>query len=87
MQVNRKNIPDFIFTLGLDDGMSDSEVDFQGSESSESVRSGGSMEKSFSFVGALDFDGCGDEALAEGKKLKKINLKIEEEREWKEKEK
>ena len=87
-QVNRKNIPDFVFTPGLDDGMSDSEVDFQGSESSEPIKSGGSMEKSFGFVGALDFDGCRDEALAEEKKLKEMekeNLKIEEEREWKEK--
>ena len=57
--VNRtKNIPDFVFTPGPDEGgTSDSEVDFLGSESSGPMRSAGSADKSFGLIGVLDFDG------------------------------
>ncbi len=67
-QVNRtKNIPDFVFTPGPDDTTSDSsEADFQGSESSEPMRSGGSLEKSFNIAGMLDFDNCTNDSF-EGK--------------------
>jgi len=61
-QVNRtKNIPDFVFTPGPEEGMSDSEVNFLGSEPSEPMRSAGGTDQGLGWIGVLDFDGCAAE--------------------------